>query len=271
MVNPHPSQSPLRVGGSQPQTLGSTTRTTQVRDNPSGTAELSVEPTIQFDRLTGVIPDNIITEIRNLVSHQGLQRQKLATAASNLNTLPLQAHELQTNAESLTRRIDCVLTDRVNVISEGDEIISSISRTLDPPITRIPSSMDGSASHQHKINVPIDDQGTPIDHPGDVLPDRPPSDQRSEGTYDSPEELSPPMNIPTYVQTLMNHELPPCGPFETDDQYDQRYQSQLCCISNMHRSWVRGAGYDPPPHLGEWAIALHGRVLVPLWTVLYHV
>jgi hypothetical protein len=94
MVNPCPSQSPLQVGGSQPQTLGSTTRTTQVGDNPSGTAELSVEPTRRFDRLTGVIPDNIITEIRNLVSHQGLQRQKLATAASNLNTLRSQAHEL---------------------------------------------------------------------------------------------------------------------------------------------------------------------------------
>ena len=42
MVNPHPSQSPLRVGGSQPQTLGSTTRPTQVGDNPSRTAESSV-------------------------------------------------------------------------------------------------------------------------------------------------------------------------------------------------------------------------------------
>src|SRR6202051_1292883 len=143
MVNPHPSQSPLRVGGPQPQTLGSTTRPTQVGDNPSGTAESSVEPTIQFDRLTGVIPDNIITEIRNLVSHQGLQRRKPTTAASNLNTLCSQAHELRTNAESLMRQIDRVLTDTVNVISEGDEIISSISRTLDPPITRIPSSMDG--------------------------------------------------------------------------------------------------------------------------------
>jgi hypothetical protein len=247
MVNPHPSQGPLRVGGSQPQLLGSTTRPTQVSDNPSGTAESSVEPTIRFDRLTGVIPDNIIMEIRNLVSHQGLQRWKLAMAASNLNTLHSQAHELRTNAESLTRQIDRVLTDMVNVISEGDEIISSISRTLDPPITRIPSSMDGSASHQH--DIPIDDQGTPIYRPSNAIPDRPPSDQRSEGTYDSPEELSPLTNIPTYVQTLMNCELPPQGPFETDDQYDQQYQSQIRCISNMHRSWARGAGYDPPPHL----------------------
>jgi hypothetical protein len=109
--------------------------------------------------------------------------------------------------------------------------------------------MDGSTSHQNNINVPIDDQGTPIDRPGNALLARPPSDQQSEGTYDSPEEPSPPMNVPMCVQTLMNCELPPCGPFETNDQYDQQYQSQLHCIANTHRSWARGAGYDPPPHL----------------------
>jgi len=54
MVNPRLSQSPLHVGGSQPQMLGSTTCPTQVGDNPSGTAESSVEPTIRFDRLTGL-------------------------------------------------------------------------------------------------------------------------------------------------------------------------------------------------------------------------
>src|ERR1700692_179367 len=140
MVNPRISQSLPQEGGSPPQALGSTLQTA-----PTGTDESSVEPTIRFDRLAGVIPDNVITEIRNLVSHQGLQRRKLATAASNFNTLRSQAHELRTNAESLTRRIDRVLTDTVNVISEGDEIISSMSRTLDPPITRIPSSMDGPA------------------------------------------------------------------------------------------------------------------------------
>jgi hypothetical protein len=46
MVNPRPSQSPLQVGGSQPQTLGSTTHITQVGDNPSETTESSIEPTI---------------------------------------------------------------------------------------------------------------------------------------------------------------------------------------------------------------------------------
>src|SRR6202790_5801660 len=106
MVNPHISQSLPREGGSQPQALGSTVQMAQTGNNPTGTDESSVEPTIRFDRLTGIIPDNVITEIRNLVSHQGLQRQKLATAASNLNTLRSQAHELRTNAESLTRRID---------------------------------------------------------------------------------------------------------------------------------------------------------------------
>jgi hypothetical protein len=160
MVNPRISQSLPREGGSQPQVLGSTVQMAQTGNNPTGTDESSVEPTIRFDRLMGVIPDNVITEIRNLVSHQGLQRRKLATAASNLNTLHSQAHELRTNAESLTRRIDRVLTDTVNVISEGDEIISSMSMTLDPPITRVPSSMDGPAPTQPEVRPPspiIDD------------------------------------------------------------------------------------------------------------------
>src|SRR5882762_5585171 len=103
MVNPCISQSLPREGGSQPQALGSTMQTAQTGNNPTGTDESSVEPMIRFDRLTGIIPDNVITEIRNLVSYQELQRWKLATAASNLNTLRSQAHELRTNAESLTR------------------------------------------------------------------------------------------------------------------------------------------------------------------------
>src|ERR1700676_5518140 len=168
MVNPRISQSLPREGGSHPQPLGSTVQIAQTGSNPTGTDESSVEPTIRFDRLVGVIPDNVITEIRNLVSHQGLQRRKLATAASNPNTLRSQPHNLRRNAESLTRRIDRVLTNTVNIISEGDEIISSMSRTLDPPITRIHSSMDGPAPTQpevrpsspiiddHRISMPID-------------------------------------------------------------------------------------------------------------------
>src|SRR6202790_2177983 len=254
MVNPRISQSLPREGGSQPQALGSTMQTAPTGNNPTGTDESSVEPTIRFDRLAGVIPDNVITEIRNLVSHQGLQRRKLATAASNLNTLRSQAHELRTNAESLTRRIDRVLTDTVNVISEGDEIISSMSRTLDPPITRIPSSMDGPAPTRPEVRPSspnIDDHriSMPIDRPSITQQDRTPSDQQSEGSFDPPEELPPQSSVHTYVQTLMNRELPPRGPFETDDQYDQRYQAQLRRISNTHRSWARGVGYDPPPHL----------------------
>jgi hypothetical protein len=157
---------------------------------------------IWFDRLTRVIPNNIITEIRNLVSHQGLQRRKLTTAASNINILCSQAHELQTNAESLTRRIDHVLTDMVNIISEGDEIISSMSRTLDPPIMRIPSSMDGSLAIPPESGPPhIDDQriSIPIDCPEYVRQDSTPSDWPSDGIFDSPEELPPPLNIPTYL------------------------------------------------------------------------
>jgi hypothetical protein len=49
----------------------------------------------------------------------------------------------------------------------------------------------------------------PIDHPSIVQQDGTPSDQHSEGSFDPPEELLPHTNVPTYIQTLINHELPP--------------------------------------------------------------
>ena len=120
----------------------------------------------------------------------------------------------------------------VNIILEGDGIISSMSRTLDPSITRIPSSMDGPVPIQPKVRPPspiIDDHkiSMPIDYPNIVQQDGTPSDQHSEGSFDPPEELLHHTNVPMYVQTLMNCELPPQRPFETDDQYDQRYQQPL--------------------------------------------
>jgi hypothetical protein len=95
----------------------------------------------------------------------------------------------------------------VNVILEGDEIISSMSRTLDPPITRVPSSMDGMAPTQPEVRPPR--ISMPIDCPSIALQDGTHSDQHSEGSFDPPKELPPHTSIPTYVQTLMNCELPP--------------------------------------------------------------
>jgi hypothetical protein len=60
------------------------------------------------------------------------------------------------------------------------------------------------------ISPHIDDQriSISIDRPSNAQQDGSPSDQQSEGTYDPPEELLPHTNVPTYVQTLMNCELP---------------------------------------------------------------
>jgi hypothetical protein len=89
-----------------------------------------------------------------------------------------------------------------------------MSRTLDPPITRIPSSMDGPAPIQPEVRPPspiIDDHriSMPIDRPSIVQQDGTPSDQHSEGSFDPPKELLPHTSVPTYFQTLMNRELPP--------------------------------------------------------------
>ena len=77
--------------------------------------------------------------------------------------------------------------------------------------------MDGPASTQPEVRPPspiIDDHriSKPIDRPSIAQQDGTLSDQQSEGSFDPPEELPPHTSVPTYVQTLMNRELPPREP-----------------------------------------------------------
>jgi hypothetical protein len=79
---------------------------------------------------------------------------------------------------------------------------------------RVPSSMDGPVPTQPEVRPPspiTNDHriSMPIDRPSIARQDGSPSDQPSEGSFDPPEELLPHTSIPTYVQTLMNRELPP--------------------------------------------------------------
>src|ERR1700677_3864588 len=115
---------PTRLGPSQ------TSRVTP----PSVSTESSVTPSIKFDRLTGIIPEEHILTLRWVVSHHSLQRQKLATAGSHINNLREDTQALRMRPESLTRRINHVLSDTVQVILEGDDIISSFSKAFDKPL-----------------------------------------------------------------------------------------------------------------------------------------
>src|SRR3984893_5607501 len=109
---------------------------------PSLSSESSVAQTIQFDRLGGLIPEEQIVELRQLVSFQGLQKQKLATVGSYLTTLCDETFGLRESAASLTGRVDRVLSDMVQLLMDGDNILSNLGRAFDRP----PNNGESSAS-----------------------------------------------------------------------------------------------------------------------------
>ena len=100
---------------------------------PSLSSESSVTPNIRFDRLEGVIPADQLAELRRLISHSRLQRRELISAGSAITELRNEAHNVRTSAESLTGRVDRVLHDTIQVVRDGDVVISSIGRVFDEP------------------------------------------------------------------------------------------------------------------------------------------
>jgi hypothetical protein len=70
-------------------------------------------------------------ELRRLISHHGLQRRKLVSARSALNELREEAHNMRTSAESLIGRVDRVLYNTIQVVQDGDVVISSIGLAFD--------------------------------------------------------------------------------------------------------------------------------------------
>jgi hypothetical protein len=76
-------------------------------ENPkSVSTESSITPSIQFSALDGMISAEQSTELRRLVAHHALQRQKLETASSYLSSFRTKTVEQSSTAESLTRRMD---------------------------------------------------------------------------------------------------------------------------------------------------------------------
>ena len=69
-----------------------------------------------------------------MVADHSLQRQKLTTAGSALSTFRNETQALRASAESLTGRVDRVLADTLQVIVEGDNIMSSLSKAFDEPL-----------------------------------------------------------------------------------------------------------------------------------------
>src|ERR1700691_2926829 len=233
---------------------------------PSMSTESSMTPSIRFERLDGVILDSHILELRRMVSNHSLQRQKLATAGSALSNFQNETQSLRASAESLTGRVDRVLSDTIQIIVEGDNIMSSLSKAFDKPLEQagiptanlsrtdplrtgqpigphvedtaeeIPSArVDACNAPQNMRNTPTNS----IPRAGSNAPADP-----SDNTHEDQRSHTP----SPQAQAMMDQELPPRTDNETDDQYDGRHRAHLNRINNTQRSWVRN-GYDAPPHL----------------------
>ena len=98
---------------------------------------------IQFNRLAGVILEDQLMELRHLVSNHSLQHHKLVTVGSYLRNLFEEMQTMRANAERLTNRVDEVLTNTVQFVTDGDNFLSTIGRMLDNPITNAVDRGDG--------------------------------------------------------------------------------------------------------------------------------
>ena len=101
---------------------------------PTLSTESSVTPTIEFDKL---ISEGQIMELRNLYSNHSLQRRKLVLAGSYLKTLREETQVMRTHAESLTGRVDRVLSNTVQTILDGDNFLSAFGCAFGSPSSYI--------------------------------------------------------------------------------------------------------------------------------------
>jgi hypothetical protein len=228
--------------------------------------ESLMTPSIQFEQLDGMIPDSQILKLRCMVANHSLQRQKLATAGSVLLNLWNNTQSLRASVESLTGWVHCVLSDTLQVIVEGDNIMSSLSKAFDELLEQagIPTAGLCRTELLHKWQ-PISPHGVnPTGGISSVRGDtsNSPPDMRNTPTNfiplvgsNAPADLSDsthkdqrPYTLSPQMQAMMDWELPPQRDDETDEQYDGQYHAHLNCINNTQQSWTR-SGYDAPPHL----------------------
>src|ERR1700735_940642 len=185
-----------------------------------------------------------------MVSNHSLQRQKLATAGSALSNFRNETQSLRASAESLTGRVDHVLSDTIQIIFEGDNIMSSLSKAFDKPLEQagIPTANLSRTDPLHK-GQPI---GPHIVDTAEEIPSarvdtsNSPQNMRNTPTNsipragsNAPADLSDNMHedqrshTPSpQVQGMMDQELPLRRDNETNDQYDGRYCAHLNCINN---------------------------------------
>jgi hypothetical protein len=194
-------------------------------------------------------------ELRHMVSNHSLQRRKLVSAGSYLRTLREETQILRTNAESLTGRVDRVLSDAVQSVIDGDNFISAIGRAFDNPPDRTVGTGDGRRSADPRpssnpiITRPPALTGGPIPTGSPLT-----TDARAAAQADRP---NPTFDPSPQMNEAMDREFSPRRVTETEEQYENRYNAHLRRIQNTQQSWTRpGYNIQPPVPQGQEDIPL---------------
>jgi hypothetical protein len=240
-------------------------------ENPkSESTESSITPTIRFSALDGIISAEQSTELRRLVAHHALQRQKLVAASSYLSSFHTETVERSSTAESLTRRMDRVTADTIQLLLEGDNIITAINRVFDgpttqggPTISNLP--VEGRLPYGQSYNemYPPEQQMGDHSNPTNRVGNGSTGSHQSGNANNGIEEIEtrghePQMTTPSpQMREMMEREFPSRRADETDSQYENRYLAHQRRINNTQQSWAR-SGYDAPPHLESASSANRG-------------
>jgi hypothetical protein len=185
-----------------------------------------------------------------MVVNHSLQRQKLAMAGSALLTFRNDTQSLRASAESLTGQVNLVLSDMLQVIIEGNNIMSSLSKAFDELLEQggILTAGLSRTDPLHKRQL-IGPHG--VDPMGEIPPARGDTSNSPQNMRNTPTNSIPQVgsNAPAdpsnsthedrcshtplpQVEAMMDRELPPRRDDETNDQYDGRYCTHLNCINN---------------------------------------
>ena len=235
---------------------------------PSQPSELSAMPTVRFDALEGLIPDSQIMNLRLLVSHHELQRQKVMGSASYLNILRDETFDLREAMTSHLGRVDRGISDTVQHLNDGDNLIRALSNAFDRPIgvegptasaatapERLPyrqSPVVESGVNDIVMQDAVVNDGARSNSPG--ASDETPSDV-TEGAQPQSGNLNIIENnpvtrpsaepLPNTILEAMNREFPPRRDNESSEQFENRYLAHQRRINNTQQSWARNV-YDIP-------------------------
>lgn len=194
------------------------------------------EPTVRFDELDGVISDDRLLGLRQLVSQHSFQRRELSTAASYLRQMTGDTQSLQAQVGELSGRVNRVMSDTVRFIEDGDAIVSNLRNMFD-----FPPAPTRATPAPSEIWEPLSKttEGTQL---------------RSASADTSVEYQSNRANAPMHPQaeiapvaalitddTLdsMNIEFPRKRPDEDNEQLHARYLRHQERLGSSHQSWVK--------------------------------